>query len=94
MWQNFQMSQCIQMLQILLRPKECCKLSNVADIAEFSRMLRMLLGLKKKKKIYYNVAVPTICYGCGRVFYKKRGLPDVAKSLKNVANDAQPTKIV
>ena len=25
-------------------------------------------------------------------FYKKRGLPNVAKSLKNVVNDAQPTK--
>ena len=45
MWQNFQMLQCFQMLQILLSPKECYKLSNVADIAEFSRMLRMLLGL-------------------------------------------------
>ena len=50
MWQNFQRLQCFQMLQILLRPKECYKLSNVADIAEFSRMLRMLLGLKKKNK--------------------------------------------
>ena len=48
MWQNFQMLQCFQMLQILLRPKECFKLSNVVDIAEFSRMLRMLLGFKKK----------------------------------------------
>ena len=28
------------------------------------------------------------------LFTKKRGLPNVAKSLKNVANDAQPTKIV
>ena len=82
------------MLQILLSPKEYYKLSNVADIAEFSRMLRMLLGLKKKKKNYYNVAEPTICCGCGRVVFKKRGLPNVAKSLKNVANDAQPTKIV
>ena len=94
MWQNFQMLQCFQMLQILLRPKECYKLSNVADIAEFSRMLRMLLGLKKKKNYYYNVADPAICCGCGRVVYKKGGLPNVAKSLKNVANDAQPTKIV
>ena len=25
---------------------------------------------------------------------QKRGLPNVAKSLKNVANDAQPTKVV
>ena len=70
MWQNFQVLQCFQMLQILLRPKECYKLSNVADIAEFSRMLRMLLGLKKKKN-YYNVADPTICCGCGRVVHKK-----------------------
>ena len=26
--------------------------------------------------------------------FTKRGLPNVAKSLKNVANDAQPIKIV
>ena len=49
-------------------------------------MLRMLLGFKKKKKLLQ-------CCRCGRVVYK-RGLPNVAKSLKNVANEAQPTKIV
>ena len=93
MWQNFQMLQCFQMLQILLRPKECYKLSNVVDIAEFSRMLRMLLGLKKKKNLLqcsrsYNLL------RMGQSCLQKRGLPNVAKSLKNVANDAQPTKIV
>ena len=71
------------MLQTLKCCGYCRVLKNVENVARI-----------KKKKIYYNVAVPTICYGCGRVFYKKRGLPNVAKSLKNVANDAQPTKIV
>ena len=67
------------------------QLSNVADIAEFSRMLRMLLGLKKKLlqccRSYNLLRMWQSCL-------QKRGLPNVAKSLKNVANDAQPTKIV
>ena len=76
------MWQNFRMLQTFKCCGYCRVLKNVENVARI-----------KKKKKYYNVADPTICCGCGRVVYK-RGLPNVAKSLKNVANEAQPTKIV
>ena len=79
----------LQSLQIGLnfeycRAIKCCgycrHLKNVANVAEtFSR----------KKQNYYNVADPTICSNVAEL---KKTLPNVAKSLKNVANHAEPSK--
>ena len=50
----------------MLQTFRCCGycrvLKNVENVARII-----------KKKIYYNVADPTICCGCGRVVYKKGG---------------------
>ena len=71
----------------MLQTFKCCGycrvLKNVENVAR----------IKKKKKLLqccrsYNLL--RMWQSC----LQKRGLPNVAKSLKNVANDAQPTKIV
>ena len=71
----------------MLQTFKCCGycrvLKNVENVAR----------IRKKKKIITMLQILQFVADVAECL-QKRGLPNVAKSLKNVANDAQPTKIV
>ena len=71
----------------MLQTFKCCGycrvLKNVENVAR----------INKKKKFITMLQILQFVADVAELF-TKRGLPNVAKSLKNVTNDAQPTKIV
>ena len=72
----------------MLQTFKCCGycrvLKNVENVARIKKKIKNLLQCCRS---YDLLRMWQSCL-------QKRGLPNVAKSLKNVANDAQPTKIV